>query len=125
VKGNGWRGKGAINLITMITKTTITTNTTTTTIITLLVYIKSIYLCFMKSLSLKLDDEVFKETEKIIAKLDCARNRYINEALEIYNQYNRRKLLKEQLKKESLLTYDESLRILEEFEKIAGANEAI
>jgi len=125
VKGNGWRGKGAINLITTITKTTITTNTTTTTIITLLVYIKSIYLCFMKSLSLKLDDEVFKETEKIIAKLDCARNRYINEALEIYNQYNRRKLLKEQLKKESLLTYDESLRILEEFEKIAERNEAV
>ena len=109
----------------MITKTTITTNTTTTTIITLLVYIKSIYLCFMKSLSLKLDDEVFKETEKIIAKLDCARNRYINEALEIYNQYNRRKLLKEQLKRESLLTYHESMMILEEFEKIAERNEAV
>ena len=45
----------------------------------------------MKSLSLKLDDEVFKETEKIIAKLDCARNRYINEALEIYNKYNKKK----------------------------------
>ena len=78
----------------------------------------------MKSLSLKLDDEVFKETEKIIAKLDCARNRYINEALEIYNQYNRRKLLKEQLKRESLLTYHESMMILEEFEKIAERNEA-
>ena len=102
-----------------------TTITTITTTITILVYTKNIYLCSMKSLSLKLDDEVFKETEKIIAKLDCARNRYINEALEIYNQYNRRKLLKEQLKKESLLTYHESLRILEEFEKIAGANEAI
>ncbi len=109
----------------MITKTTITTNTTTTTIITLLVYIKSIYLCFMKSLSLKLDDEVFKETEKIIAKLDCARNRYINEALEIYNQYNWRKLLKEQLKKESSITYHESMKILEEFEKIAERNEAV
>ena len=102
-----------------------TTITTITTMITLVVYIKSIYLCSMKSLSLKLDDEVFKETEKIIAKLDCARNRYINEALEIYNQYNRRKLLKEQLKRESLLTYHESMMILEEFEKIAEPNEAV
>ncbi len=79
----------------------------------------------MKSLSLKLDDEVFKETEKIIAKLDCGRNRYINEAWEIFNQYNRRKLLKEQLKTESLLTFRESMKILEEFEKIAERNEAI
>ena len=90
-----------------------------------MVYTKSIYLCFMKSLSLKLDDEVFKETEKIIAKLDCARNRYINEALEVYNKYNKRKMLKEELRKESMLTYHESMKVLEEFEKIVLDNEAV
>ena len=118
-KGRGTGDTGAINLITMTTKTT------TTTITTLIVYTKNIYLYSMKSLSLKLDDEVFKETEKIIAKLDCARNRYINEALEIYNRYNKKKMLKEELRKESMLTYHESMKVLEEFEKIAMDNEAV
>ena len=79
----------------------------------------------MKSLSLKLDDEVFKETERIIEKLHYARNRYINEALELYNKYNSRKMIKDQLRKESLKTYKESLHVLDEFEKIVLENEAI
>lgn len=42
----------------------------------------------MKTLSLKLDDSVFEETEKVVAELKPARNRYINEALTLYNQFN-------------------------------------
>jgi metal-responsive CopG/Arc/MetJ family transcriptional regulator len=38
----------------------------------------------MKTLSLKLDDAVFQETEKVLAKLKKPRNRYINEALQYY-----------------------------------------
>ncbi len=79
---------------------------------------KYIPLFNMKSLSLKLDDEVFKETERIIEKLNYARNRYINEALELYNKYNSRKMIKDQLLKESSMTYKESMHVLEEFEKI-------
>ena len=86
---------------------------------------KYIPLWSMKSLSLKLDDEVFKETERIIEKLHYARNRYINEALELYNKYNGRKMIKDQLRKESLKTYKESLHVLDEFEKIVLENEAI
>ena len=86
---------------------------------------KYIPLWSMKSLSLKLDDEVFKETERIIEKLHYARNRYINEALELYNKYNSRKMIKDQLRKESLKTYKESLHVLDEFEKIVLENEAI
>jgi hypothetical protein len=37
----------------------------------------------MKNLSLKLDDEIFLETEKVVEKLGTTRNRYINEALAI------------------------------------------
>lgn len=79
----------------------------------------------MKSLSLKLDDEVFNETERIIEKLHYARNRYINEALELYNKYNNRKLIKDQLRKESTLTFKESMQVMEEFEKIALDNESV
>ncbi len=79
----------------------------------------------MKILSLKLDDDIFDEAEEITAKLKLARNRYINEAVSIYNQYNKRKLLKSQLAKESKLTREDSLEILNEFEKLIDENSAI
>jgi predicted transcriptional regulator len=72
----------------------------------------------MKTLSLKLDDDIFDEAEELTSKLKLARNRYINEAVNIYNQYNKRKLLKKQLQKESILTSDDSMEVLREFEKL-------
>lgn len=72
----------------------------------------------MKTLSLKLDDEIFDETEELTAKLKLARNRYINEAVNIYNQYNKRRLLKMQLLKESKLTMEDSMEVLREFERL-------
>lgn len=72
----------------------------------------------MKTLSLKLDDHIFSETEEITGKMKMARNRYINEALKIFNLYNRKKLLKKQLMHESKLVSKESLKILEEFEQL-------
>jgi predicted transcriptional regulator len=72
----------------------------------------------MKTLSLKLDDEIFNEAEELTAKLKLARNRYINEAVNIYNQYNKRKLLKKQLLKESKMTMEDSMEVLLEFEKL-------
>ena len=76
----------------------------------------------MKTLSLKLDDEIFENTDAISSKLNIARNRYINDALRIYNQYNQRKMLKKQLVKESKLVAQNSMEILSEFEKIADEN---
>lgn len=72
----------------------------------------------MKTLSLKLDDHIFDETEKLTLKLKTARNRYINEALSIYNLFNKRRLLKKQLAKEAKLTKADSLEVLSEFEKL-------
>ncbi|MBK9479653.1 MAG: hypothetical protein IPO70_00515 [Bacteroidetes bacterium] len=76
----------------------------------------------MKTLSLKLDDTIFEDAEEMTAKLKLARNRYINEAVSIYNLYNKRRLLKKQLKKESGLTADDSLEVLREFEKLVDGN---
>jgi len=72
----------------------------------------------MKTLSLKLDDDIYNEAEKITSELKTARNRYINEAVNIYNLFNKRRLLKKQLLKESKLTQKDSMDILREFEKL-------
>jgi hypothetical protein len=86
------------------------------------VYTNNIYLCkkifYMKILSLKLDDKIFEEAEEMTSKLKLARNRYINEAVSIYNLFNKRRLLKKQLHKESKLTSKDSMDILHEFEKL-------
>ena len=76
----------------------------------------------MKILSLKLDDKIFDETEAITSTLKLARNRYINEAVNLYNLVNRKRLLKKQLTKESKLVSKDSMNILHEFEKLMDEN---
>ena len=76
----------------------------------------------MKTLSLKLDDKIFDDAEEITAKLKLDRNRYINEAVSIYNLFNKRRLLKNQLAKESKLISKDSMDILHEFEKFVDEN---
>ena len=73
---------------------------------------------YSKTLSLKLDDSVFSETEQVINHIKKSRNRYINEALDYYNKVQKRKLLASQFEKESKLVKDESLSVLHEFERI-------
>lgn len=86
-----------------------------------MVYTFNIYLCkktVMKTLSLKLDDDIYEETERLTSKMNLARNRYINEAVNIYNLFNKRRLLKKQLERESRLTQKDSMEVLREFEKL-------
>lgn len=71
-----------------------------------------------KALSLKLKEDVFNDVEKITHTIKMPRNTYINKALEFYNRYNQRKLLKTQLVKESELVRKNSISILDEFEQI-------
>lgn len=72
----------------------------------------------MKNVSLKIDDSIFSETEKILSRIKKPRNRYINEAIDHYNKLQRRLLLEEKLKKESDLVKKDSMSVLKEFEKI-------
>jgi hypothetical protein len=76
----------------------------------------------MKTVSLKIDDSVFGETEKILSRIKVPRNRYINEALEFYNRTKKRQLLEHKLKKESDLVKEESLNALKDFETIDYAD---
>ena len=76
----------------------------------------------MKNLSLKMDDKVFNETERITAKFSKNSNRYINEAVAFYNLLQKRKLLSHQLQKESKIIREESMKVLAEFEKFYTAD---
>lgn len=72
----------------------------------------------MKTLSLKLDDFVYNETEELLAKIKKPRNRYINEAIKYYNRIQKRKIIAKLLEEESLRVGEESLRVLAEFESL-------
>ncbi len=72
----------------------------------------------MKTLSLKLDDSIFIETEQVVRKLKKPRNRYINEALLFYNRLQKKRILSQKLEFESKLVQEESMKILTEFENI-------
>lgn len=76
----------------------------------------------MKTVSLKIDDSIFGETEKILSGMNMPRNRYINEAIDFYNKIQRRQILEKQLKNESALVQKESLAVLKDFEKTEYAD---
>jgi metal-responsive CopG/Arc/MetJ family transcriptional regulator len=75
----------------------------------------------MKTVSLKIEDTIFGETEKILSKMKKSRNKYINEAIDHYNRFQKRRLLEKKLKKESGLVKEDSMTVLKEFEKIDNA----
>jgi len=76
----------------------------------------------MKTLSLKLDDNIFNETEDVLVKVKKSRNRYINDAVDFYNRVNKRNLIARKLAKESRMVKNESLAVLAEFESLRDEN---
>ena len=73
----------------------------------------------MKTLSLKLDREMFQETEELLGKIGTSRNRYINDAIDHYNKIQKREILQKILAKESKLVKEESMKVLAEFDSSA------
>ena len=76
----------------------------------------------MKTVSLKINDSIFSETEKILAQIKKSRNRYINEAIEFYNKFQRKQILERKLKKESSIVKVDSMSVLKDFEEIDYAD---
>lgn len=72
----------------------------------------------MKNLSLKMDDMVFNETERITGKISKNRNRYINEAVQFYNLLQKRRIITRQLSTDSRAVQEESMKVLAEFENL-------
>jgi len=72
----------------------------------------------MKTVSLKIDDSIFGDTERILSRIKKPRNRYINEALDYYNRTQRRMLLEKKLISESEIVKTDSMTVLKDFEEI-------
>ena len=72
----------------------------------------------MKTVSLKINDSIFGETEKILTRIKIPRNRYINEAIAFYNRLQHRQILEKRLKIESDLVKKDSISTLKDFERI-------
>jgi predicted transcriptional regulator len=79
----------------------------------------------MKTISLKIDDSIYGETESIVKTMKKARNRYINEALAYYNKMQSRTILESKLKMESELVSKSSMEVLKDYEKIDTIHESI
>ncbi len=71
----------------------------------------------MKTVSLKIDNSIFAETENILSRIKIPRNRYINDAIDYYNRFQKRQILEQRLKRDSDLVKNESLNVLEDFER--------
>ena len=76
----------------------------------------------MKTVSLKIDDFIFGETEKILTIMKKPRNRYINEAIEYYNKVQKKMILEKKLRKESEIVKSDSIEVLKEFEELGYAD---
>ncbi|HSF54942.1 MAG TPA: hypothetical protein VLA71_14400 [Algoriphagus sp.] len=72
----------------------------------------------MKTISLKLDDSVFEETEVIIKEKGISRNQYIIEALKFYNRHNKRENLAKEFAKASKIVRDSSMKVNAEFDQL-------
>ncbi len=70
------------------------------------------------AISLKINDNVFKEEEEIVKQLNISRNFYINNAIDFYNKAVKRNFKKKQYLNESRLVCKESLDINKEFQDI-------
>ncbi len=71
-----------------------------------------------KLLSLKMDENIFLATEKIVRKLHVPRNAYINKAVDFFNRVQRRKNLAKALRMESRAVSLESRAVLRAFESL-------
>ena len=65
-----------------------------------------------------MDDQIFGETEEILAKIKKPRNRYINEQSTTTTNYSNANSSKKYLEKESYLVKEDSMTVLKEFESL-------
>ncbi|MEP7233752.1 MAG: hypothetical protein ABI778_00520 [Ignavibacteriota bacterium] len=70
----------------------------------------------IKILSLKLQEDIFRDAEKVVKQMRIPRNTYINQAVDFYTRLYDRGLLKKQLREESRLVAKDSIAVLKEFE---------
>lgn len=70
----------------------------------------------MKRLTVSLEKSIFEETEGVLKEKGIPRNRHINEAIDFYNRYHKRKKLAEAFAKASAMVRDSSMEVNAEFD---------
>jgi len=65
----------------------------------------------MKAITLKIEDPLFLETEKILSITKKPRNRYVNEAIAYYNKVQKRKIVEQKLAMEYRIIQAESMEM--------------
>jgi hypothetical protein len=67
-----------------------------------------------KAISVKLDEKIFKEAERNVRMNRTNRNAYVNAAIRLMNQFQERRRLEEQLRKEVEMSREDTIRLLDE-----------
>ncbi|MFZ4798196.1 MAG: hypothetical protein ACOYMA_11930 [Bacteroidia bacterium] len=75
-----------------------------------------------KSVALKLEAQLYEDVNILALELNTNRNNYINNAVELYNRFNKRQILKNKLVEESEMSKLDSTEILDEFELMIDGN---
>ncbi len=70
----------------------------------------------MKSILLKLDDELFEEVEESAKELKTSKTGFIKKAIVAFKKANYEKRIEAQLAKESFMVRENSIRINSEFD---------
>ncbi|GHB33124.1 hypothetical protein [Mongoliitalea lutea] len=73
----------------------------------------------MKTVEINLDESKFNETNELRKRMGMTMAEYVSEALTLYNQSQRRRLLEEKLQFESKLVWKESIKVCREFDKLS------
>ena len=77
----------------------------------------------MNAISLKLDETILENAERVVKRRKISRNAYINEAIKAYNALERRRELGEKLRFESGIVAADSLQMLKELEALGDLHE--
>jgi hypothetical protein len=72
-----------------------------------------------------MDERIFLETEHVVSHMKKSRNKYINEAIDYYNQQQQRLLLERRLYTESDALQGESMNVLRDFEDFEYGDETV
>lgn len=73
----------------------------------------------MKTVEINLDESKFNETNELRKRMGMTIAEYVSEALTLYNQSQRRRLLEEKLHFESKLVWKESIKVCREFDELS------
>lgn len=72
----------------------------------------------MKTIRVKILDDVYQETEKMLEKVDKSRNDYMSDAIDFYNKYQRQLWLEKEFTSDTALAGEDSVEMARDLENL-------